>query len=248
MPRSATSPYLLSGILKCGVCGGNLIIITGYSSYGHYPQYGCSQHFNRGACSNAVLIRRDWIEERLLDELQNQVLKPEAIDYVLNEFGSHLKEAFSKLTNQMAQMRERRQKLEGELKRLAETAAETGPSAFLVAAIHEREQQLREITDQLLAGGSGSVDAHMSEIRNFITRRLGDLRTLLARKPVEARSELLNHVSEIRMIPQSGDGKPHYVAEGSWHLLGIESDSSEGAFTQIRMVAGAGFEPATFGL
>jgi hypothetical protein len=123
LPRAATSPYLLSGILKCGVCGGNLIIITGYSSYGHYPQYGCSQHFNRGACSNAVLIRRDWIEERLLDELQNQVLKPEAIDYVLNEFGSHLKEAFSKLTNQMAQMRERRQKLEGELKRLAETAA-----------------------------------------------------------------------------------------------------------------------------
>ncbi len=97
---------------------------------------------------------------------------------------------------------------------------------------------LREITDQLLAGGSGSVDAHMSEIRNFITRRLGDLRTLLARKPVEARSELLNHVSEIKMIPQSGDRKPHYVAEGSWHLLGIESDSSDGAFTQIRMVAG----------
>ncbi len=48
---------------------------------------------------------------------------------------------------------------------------------------------------------------HMSEIRNFITRRLGNLRTLLARKPVEARSELLNHVSEIRMIPQGGDGK-----------------------------------------
>ena len=98
----------------------------------------------------------------------------------------------------MAQMRERRQKLEGELKRLAQTAAETGPSAFLVAAIHEREQQLREITDQLLAGGSNSVDAHMTEIRSFITRRLGDLRTLLARKPVEARSELLNHASEIR--------------------------------------------------
>ena len=60
----------------------------------------------------------------------------------------------AKLSNQMAQMRERKQKLEGELKRLAETAAATGPSAFLVAAIHEREQQLREITDQLLAGGS----------------------------------------------------------------------------------------------
>lgn len=251
LPRSVTSPYLLSGILKCGVCGGNLIIITGYSSYGHYPQYGCSQHFNRGACSNSMLIRRDWIEERLLDELQNEVLKREAIDYVLDEFGSHLKSAFAKLSNQLGQMRERKQKLEGELTRLAETAAATGPSAFLVAAIDEREQQLREITDQLLAGGADSVDAHLSEIRSFVTKRLGNLRALLAGDPAEARKELLKHVSEIRMIPQGGNGKPHYLAEGSWNLLGNEKDApfSNGASsTQIRMVAGARFELATFGL
>jgi hypothetical protein len=46
-------------------------------------------------------------------------------------------------------LRERKQKLEGEVRRLASTAAETGPSAFLVEAIHECEQQLRQITDQL---------------------------------------------------------------------------------------------------
>jgi hypothetical protein len=40
------------------------------------------------------------------------------------------------------------------------------------------------------------------------------------------------------MIPQSGHGKPHYVAEGNWHLLGIESDSSEGAFTQFGWLRG----------
>jgi site-specific DNA recombinase len=250
-PRSVTSPYLLSGILKCGVCGANLIIVTGYSSYGNYPKYGCSQHFNRGACSNAVMVRRDWVEERLLDDLQNQVLKREAIEYVLDEFGTHVKNAFASLSNQMTQMRERKQKLEGELRRLASTAAETGPSAFLVEAIHEREQQLRQITDQLLAGGADSVDAHLADIRKFVTQRLGDLRSLLAGDPVPARKELLKHVSEIRMIPQDGEGKPHYVAEGRWNLLGNEKDSStslNAVPTQIRMVAGVGFEPTTFGL
>ena len=251
LPRSVTSPYLLSGLLKCGLCGGNLIIVTGYGSYGHYPSYGCSQHFNRGACSNTVLIRRDWVEERLLNELQNQVLKREAIDYVLEEFGRHLKDAFSALSGQLAQMRERKLKLEGELKRLAATAAETGPSSFLVAAIHEREQQLREITDQLLAGGTDSVDSHLSDIRRFVTQRLGDLRGLLAGEPADARRELRKHVSEIRMVPQAGEGKSHYVAEGRWNLLGNEQDSvtSDGLpLTQIRMVAGVGFEPTTFGL
>ncbi len=251
MPRSATSPYLLSGILKCGVCGANLIIVSGYGSYGQYPKYGCSQHFNRGTCSNAVKVRRDWLEVRLLDELQNQVLKREAIEYVLDEFGNHVKHAFANLSNQLAQMRERKQKLEGELRRLAATAAETGPSAFLIEAIHERELQLRDITDQLLAGGDNSVDAHLSGIRSFVTQRLGDLRTLLSGDPVPARKELQKHVSEIRMVPQTCDGKSHYVAEGKWNLLGSSAEkefAGDATSRQVRVVAGVGFEPTTFGL
>jgi site-specific DNA recombinase len=248
IPRSATSPYLLSGLLKCGLCGANLIIVTGYTSYGHYPRYGCSQHFNRGTCPNSVTVRKDWIEEQLLDELQNKVLQPDAIGYVLDEFGNHVRSAFANLSNQLAQMRERKQKLEGELRRLAATAAETGPSAFLVEAIHEREQQLRDITDQLLAQGDDSVESHLADIRNFITERMTNLRALLAGDPGPARKELLNHVSEIRMMPQTGNGKSHYVAEGSWHLLGNERDGSEAIPTQIRVVAGGGFEPPTFGL
>lgn len=46
-------------------------------------------------------------------------------------------------------------------------------------AIHGREKQLRDITDQLLAGGADSADSHMSEIRGFITERLGDLQALI---------------------------------------------------------------------
>jgi hypothetical protein len=173
--------------------------------------------------------------------LQNEVLKREAVEYALDEFDSHLKSAFSKLTNQMAHMRERKQKLEGELRRLTATAAETGPSSFLVAAIHEREQQLREITDQLLAGGADSVDAHLSEIRGFITKRLGDLQQLISGEPAEARKELVKHVSEIRMFPEGdgGDGteKPHYVAEGTWHLVGGEEETGSVMSPQIRSVA-----------
>ena len=200
-----------------------------------------------GAKSGGVLMPRSATSPYLL----SGILKREAIEYVLDEFGNHVKKAFANLSNQLAQMRERKEKLEGELRRLAETAAATGPSAFLVAAIHEREQQLRDITDQLLAGGDNSVDAHLLDIRSFVTRRLGDLRTLLSGDPVAARKELLKHVSEIRMMPQArnGDEKPHYVAEGKWNLLGHEKEDFAGETSrQIRVVAGAGFEPATFGV
>jgi len=240
LPRSITSPYLLSGLLKCGECGGNLIIVTGYSSRGHYPEYGCSQHFNRGVCSNKLLIRRDWIEKRLFEEMQVRVLHQDAIDYALDEFGNHLKNAFTKLSSQMAQMRERKQRLELELQRLTATAAETGPSSFLVAAIHEREQQLREITDQLLAEGGNSVDAHLSEIRGFIRKRLEDIQALITAHPAEARNELRKHVSEIRMFPEGGEdgnGKRHYVAEGTWHLVGSEQGEVSAIPAQLRSIA-----------
>jgi len=197
-------------------------------------------------------VRRDWLEERMLDELKNHVLQSDAVEYVLDQFGKHVRDAFADLSNQMAHIRERKQKLEGELRRLAATAAETGPSAFLIEAINEREKQLRELSDQLLAGGANSVDAQLSDIRDYIMGKMGDLRALLVGDPAPARKKLLKHVSEIRMMPQqAGDGKGHYVAKGEWKLLGNEQDALsalESADREIRVVAGAGFEPATFGL
>jgi hypothetical protein len=184
--------------------------------------------------------------------VKNYVLQRDAVEYVLDQFGTHVQDAFADFSNQMAQMRERKQKIEGELRRLAPTAAETGPSAFLVEAINDREKQLRELSDQLLAGGENSVDAYLADICNFILGKMGELRALMAGDPAPARKELLKHVSEIRMMPQqAGDGKGHYVAKGEWRLFGNQQDALkalEPAYREIRVVAGAGFEPATFGL
>jgi hypothetical protein len=73
--RSASSHYLLSGFLKCGICGGNLVIVTGRGP-GRYPKYDCSQNFYRGACPHNLKERQDWVENRLLSELQDAVLTP----------------------------------------------------------------------------------------------------------------------------------------------------------------------------
>jgi hypothetical protein len=54
------------------------------------------------------------------------------------------------------------------------------------------------------------------------------------------------------MIPSKANGTRFYVAEGEWDMLPEMKigpqlvDSEENPY--FRMVAGAGFEPATFGL
>ena len=56
--RAITSPYLFSGLLKCGDCGGNLIVGTGGGTHVH-KKYVCANYFNRGSCENDLYIRRD---------------------------------------------------------------------------------------------------------------------------------------------------------------------------------------------
>jgi len=88
-PRAMTSPYLFSGLLKCGECGANLIIATGGGTHRH-KKYACSRRFNRGGCENDLYIRRDDLEELLLGKLQSEILKPEVVDYAVMEFQKQL--------------------------------------------------------------------------------------------------------------------------------------------------------------
>jgi hypothetical protein len=71
--------------------------------------------------------------------------------------------------------------------------------------------------------------------------QIKSLRKVLSVDVARARAELSKHVTAIRMTP-SGEGREaHYVAEGEWDLLGVGQANTG-------LVAGAGFEPATFGL
>ena len=148
-------------------------------------------------------------------------------------------------------MRERKAPLEQELHRLTAAVAETGHSTFLVQAIADRERALADISHRLLSEGSGSIEAELSEIREFATGRLGDIRKLLYTDVAQARTELGKHVSKIRRSPQQVGAARYYVAEGQWDLLGgyPKTGRARQLFDgRARMVAGAGFEPATFGL
>jgi DNA invertase Pin-like site-specific DNA recombinase len=72
-PESHRRPKrLLSGLLKCGCCGGNYIVIG-------REQWGCSRRRQRGDCDNGRTIATRRLERRVLAGLQTQLLAPEAV-------------------------------------------------------------------------------------------------------------------------------------------------------------------------
>jgi site-specific DNA recombinase len=222
--RGASSPYLLSGFLVCGTCGAKLIIVSGG---GAGARYGCPQHWNRKACSNKITVRHSSVESDLFRDLQSAVLAPSVVDYLT----AKLLKAQQKQT--AASHHEKRDReLQFEINRIVSAIAASGHSQALLDSLQARESERRELS----AAKETRKQLSAKEIRTLVSGALTDIPKLLAKSPQMAKAKLSQHLDKVRMLPQP-DGT--YIAEGEWDLLGNRGPV---------MVAGARFEPATFGL
>ena len=253
LSRGFTSPYLFSDLLKCARCGSNLIIATGG---GKKRKYACAGYVNRGICTNNLYIPQDGVERVLLANLRDKLLRPEAVAYVIEEFGDQLRASLDLMSGDIAQWRTRKEKLKREILNFTNAIAESGHSKYILDEIAVREREVEAITDRLLASSTESVEARISAMRSFVEQEIQKLSNLLTSKSPLAKQELHKHISEIKMLPVGDGQNRHYEAEGLWNLLVTDKnaphteepaaqDSSEG---RLRMVAGEGFEPPTFGL
>ena len=152
------------------------------------------------------------------------------------------------MSHDLNSLRQRKAKLEAEIRNLTRALAD-GYSLAVVAEIATREKELSSIEDHLLASEPGSLQNNLSELREWVHHSLSNLLKLLSSDPIRARTELMRHIQAIVLEPQDEAGKRFCVATGEWNLLGNEAGPpDEAAPLSLRMVAGAGFEPATFGL
>jgi site-specific DNA recombinase len=219
VPRAMTSPYLFSGLLRCGTCGANLIIATGGGTHRH-KKYACSRRFKNRGCENDLYIRRDDLEDLLLGKLQSELLQPEVVDYAVMEFQRQLEAALGDLSADLVGMRQRKTRLEVEVRRLVSAVAESGHTKALLEEIGRKEAEIQGITDGLLLATPKSIESRIDEIRTFVASGLKNLRDLVRQDTALARTELLKHSSEITMTPHRDSARRFYVADGKWDLLG----------------------------
>lgn len=63
--------YLLSGVLRCGACGGAMVAVDRY-------RYGCAAAKDRGTCSSRVHVPRAQAEHAMLAGIREQLLSDDA--------------------------------------------------------------------------------------------------------------------------------------------------------------------------
>ena len=88
--------YLFSGLLGCGVCNQSVVIVSGGGKRG-YVKYGCHSHKHRGTCDSNLTIRRERLEDQLLAVIEQRILKPEIIDYVIRRCDDEVRRRFKEM-------------------------------------------------------------------------------------------------------------------------------------------------------
>jgi site-specific DNA recombinase len=228
--RSVSSPYLFSGLLKCSECGANVSIVSGRWRGRSDVVYGCPQNAYRGdtVCKNDVRVFRQELEGKLLAGLQDQIMRPEAVEYVLDNFESALLKALDELGGALAQMRARKDQLEREVANLTQAVAQGDFSPALRAALVMRESEISDITAKLLESRPDSLRVKLRNIRSFVVQHMRDVREIVNSDTARTRAVFAKHIDRITLTP-TGE---HYVASGTWNLL--ERGSIDGAGGQNR--------------
>ena len=141
-PKTATQ-NLLAGLATCALCGGGLVVETSPRKRGRVPEYICYRHRANGACSNALRMPVEDMNEAVLQAVEEHALTPEAIEQVI-----HLSERddVTELQDKLARERKDNEK---RIARLVEVIATGGDAASLVAKLRELEARQRAIVGEV---------------------------------------------------------------------------------------------------
>ncbi|RNC97161.1 MAG: recombinase family protein [Oricola sp.] len=257
--------YLLSGMLTCAVCGGK------YTVRGK-NRYGCSNHYNRGTCDNSRTIAQDQIETRVLDGLRDKLMSPELVAEFVREFQEEANRAYREARLQEEQDRRQLEKIERGLKEIVSVIEEGRVRPALLDRLDDLESQKADIAARLKDRPAKPFIIHPN-IAEIYREKVAALQAAIDRPDdgPEAREAIRSLIEKIILEPGKKRGEMNVTLYGELGTLlafaaqknkkgaaksgqlGAASGSKrknhtpdEGVWYSV--VAGAGFEPATFRL
>jgi site-specific DNA recombinase len=112
--------YLLSGLLRCDVCGAHYTITNATS-------YGCSSYHDGHACSNSILVRRDRIEQILLGPIRDELLTPERVASMAKEMQDYYRQGVDAMQARAVEAPQELQDLTARIDRLRDRVHQGDP-------------------------------------------------------------------------------------------------------------------------
>jgi site-specific DNA recombinase len=241
--RARRPRYLLSGLLRCGACGGGFSKIS-------QSHYGCSTARNKGTCHNLLTLRRDKLEAKVLDGLRHQLMRPEMVRTFIDEFQREVNRRASEQDLRHDRAKLDLEKTEREIRRLIEAIKAGVPGDIVKGEMTILETRRGNLLGQLEAAPPPAPRLHPS-IAEVYQQKIVNLGEALndERTRTEAAECIRDLIEEIRLVPQKGKLRIELFGKLAALInLANKNPRSGGTGAQVTLVAGVGFEPTTFRL
>ncbi len=240
--------FLLSGLLKCGACGG------GYTITGK-DRYGCATHRSKGTCANGLSIKRQPLEERVFAGLQNGLMAPEMVEEFTREFHAELNRQAREGQQQKA---ERQRELQAVTRKVSAMVDAIEAGAFN-SSVKERLDQLErrksELENALASASTASPVRIHPNVAKIYRKKAEQLEKLFEDETTkdEAFTIVRSLIDRVVLTP-TDEG---LIAELHGDLAGIltlcepqksQRPTADAVRRQLSVVAEEGLEPPTKGL
>jgi site-specific DNA recombinase len=251
---------LLSGLLRCGACGGSIVIVSrrykGSNATG-YANFGCATNRSRGdaLCANARTVSERKVTEAVVRALQEQLTRPDLVSKFVDSFSKHFDQlARGSGGDEIRDLERQVDRAAARVKNVTAAMAAAGFSEALLAQLKEEEATQATLKSRLAATSQVKRPKVLPHPR-IIESYLGRLLEVLDTDKAKARELLGRHMPPLVLTPV-GRG---YRVTGGFNLSVCLDDSpsapgagatdaaiaAPAAESMISGVGGTGIEPAT---
>ena len=199
--------YLLSGLIKCGACGG------GFSMNGA-NRYACSTAHNKGTCSNRLSIRRDTLEGQVLDGLRKELMHPDLVKAFIDEFHREVNRLAADRDIGRDRIARDLEKTNRDLKRIVQAIKDGIPALTLKDELMELEARKLEL-EQMASKEPAPIPRLHPRLADLYRHKVDDLHDALNQEDTrtEASEAIRALIDEIRLIPEDGELKIELFGE-----------------------------------
>ncbi|MBV8112340.1 MAG: zinc ribbon domain-containing protein [Hyphomicrobiales bacterium] len=239
---------LLSGLLRCGCCGGGMSA----ASTGARTRIVCTRMHESGTCENRRYYYLDGIERRVIDGLRSKFGTREAIAYFVDVYNAERKRASKAGRRQSIDLERKLALAERDLKRAIDgmirgTISEAEGDQFIPELRRRRDHVKAALASaakppKVIALHPPSVDEYLRAIEKLADYANGHL----AKSDEELAQSLRKFIDSVTVMPARSGEEPEIKVAGG--LAALLSPKSRGSGLPGEAVAGAGIEPATYGL
>ncbi|PNG24427.1 hypothetical protein CR492_18825 [Methylocella silvestris] len=245
--------HLLTGKAVCGVCGGAASPIG-------KDYIACSAARRQGTCSNRGSVRRSAIETWIIDALQRQLMAPDLVSEFVRAFNEEVNRCRRDRNHRRELLAREQMDLERRIDNLLDAVASgdlRGPT--VQTKLEAFEERMRKVAEDRAGFQDEPVRFHPN-LADAYRQKVASLQTLLQEESTRTEAvDIIRSLIDQVIFRPTAEGILEVELVGDLpRMVHLAHHTEVGTLTEgavheefvrsVKVVAGAGFEPAAFRL